>query len=54
MGRAERAYFYDNTETNRDPLLLFRVNAGKIEKTYSELPLWAKNIYASLEKEKLT
>ncbi len=51
---ADRAYFYDNTETNTDPLLLFRVNDGKIEKTYSDVPPWAKKIYESLEKEERT
>ncbi|MFZ4802875.1 MAG: zeta toxin family protein, partial [Chlorobium sp.] len=29
----DRAYFYDNTETNTEPQLLFRVKEGKIEKT---------------------
>lgn len=47
---ADRAYFYDNTETNTDPRLLFRVNDRKIEKTYSAMTPWAKNIYESLEK----
>ena len=53
MAWADRAYFYDNTETNTDPLLLFRVNDGKIEKTYSDIPPWARNIHDSLEKEGL-
>ena len=48
---ADRAYFYDNTETNNEPLLLFRVKEGKIEKTYSVVSPWAQNIYDSLEKE---
>ena len=47
----DRAYFYDNTEANTDPQLLFRVKEGKIEKTYSDVSPWAKSIYDSLEKE---
>lgn len=45
---ADRAYFYDNTETNSDPRLIFRVNDGKIEKKYSDIPPWASDIYDSL------
>ncbi len=48
---ADRAYFYDNTETNTDPRLLFRVKEGEIEKTYSDISPWAEIIYDSLEKE---
>ncbi len=51
MKLADRAYFYDNTEKNTDPQLLSRVKEGKIEKTYSDVSPWAKNIYDSLEKE---
>lgn len=41
----DRVYFYDNSITNTDPLLMFRVVDGKIGKTYCELIPWAKNIY---------
>ncbi len=40
----DRAYFYDNTETDTDPLLLFRITDGKIAKIYGELAPWAKDI----------
>lgn len=40
----DRIYFYDNSETNADPLLLFRVSDGKITKIYTEIPPWAKGI----------
>lgn len=44
----DRAYFYDNSETDADPVLMFRVSDGKIAKIYSELVPWAKNIADSL------
>ena len=44
----DRAYFYDNTETDVDPLLMFRVTYGKIAKIYTELVPWAKDIAAAL------
>ena len=44
----DRVYFYDNTETDADPLLMFRVTNGKIAKTYTELVPWAKDIAAIL------
>jgi len=43
----DRVYFYDNSETNADPRLLFRVNDGKIAKVYEELVPWAKDIMDS-------
>ena len=46
----DRAYFYDNSVTDADPSLVFRVSDGKIVKTYSDLDMvpWAKNIADSL------
>ena len=44
----DRVYFYDNSETNADPRLMFRVVDGKIAKTYCELVPWAKTIADSL------
>jgi len=44
----DRAYFYDNSETDTDPLLLFRVTDGKIAKIYGDIVPWAKNIVDSL------
>ena len=44
----DRAYFYDNSETDADPVLMFRVSDGKIAKIYGELAPWVKNIADSL------
>lgn len=44
----DRVYFYDNTETNADPQLLFRVNDGRIAKTYTDLTPWAQDISNSI------
>jgi len=44
MAKVDRAYFYDNSETNVDPSLVFRVSDGKITKIYREMVPWAKNI----------
>jgi predicted ABC-type ATPase len=44
----DRVYFYDNSETNADPQLMFRVVDGKIAKIYCELVPWAKTIADSL------
>jgi hypothetical protein len=46
----DRAYFYDNSETDTDPSLLFRVADGKIVKFYNKLSVWAKEIADSLSK----
>ena len=40
----DRVYFYDNSKTDADPLLMFRVNNGKIAKIYTDLVPWAQNI----------
>ncbi len=44
----DRVYFYDNTETDADPLLMFRVTNGKIDKIYTEMVPWAQKIANSL------
>ncbi len=46
--RVDRAYFYDNSVTDVDPSLVFRVSDGKIARIYSEMVPWAKNIADSL------
>jgi predicted ABC-type ATPase len=48
MATVDRAYFYDNSETDVDPSLVFRVSDGKIVKIYREMVPWAKNIADSL------
>ncbi len=48
MARVDRAYFYDNTETDVDPSLVFRVSNGRIARIYREMVPWAKNIADSL------
>jgi predicted ABC-type ATPase len=40
----DRAYFYDNSESNVDPQLIFRVSDGSIAKIYLIAPLWAQDI----------
>ncbi len=44
MAKVDRVYFYDNSETNVDPSLVFRVSDGKIAKIYREMVPWAKSI----------
>ncbi len=46
----DRAYFYDNSETDADPSLMFRVVDGKMVKTYGKIAIWAKDIADSLKK----
>ncbi len=46
----DRAYFYDNTKTNTDSRLIFRVTDGKIAKIYEGLVPWTKYIADSLFK----
>lgn len=48
MARVDRAYFYDNSETDVDPSLVFRISDGKIARIYREMVPWAKNIADSL------
>ncbi|MGE0083268.1 MAG: zeta toxin family protein [Desulfococcaceae bacterium] len=45
----DRMYFYDNSETNADPQLLFRVSDGKITKIYKEISPWAKCITEAIQ-----
>lgn len=41
----DRLYFYDNSETDKDPELLFRINDAKLAKEYKDnIPEWAKSI----------
>jgi predicted ABC-type ATPase len=48
VARVDRAYFYDNSVTDVDPSLVFRVSDGKIVRIYREIVSWAKNIADSL------
>lgn len=44
----DRLYFYDNSQTDKDPELLFRVNDAKLTKVYAEnMPVWAESILAT-------
>nr|VFJ96818.1 MAG: hypothetical protein BECKH772A_GA0070896_101115 [Candidatus Kentron sp. H]VFJ97454.1 MAG: hypothetical protein BECKH772B_GA0070898_1011210 [Candidatus Kentron sp. H]VFK04360.1 MAG: hypothetical protein BECKH772C_GA0070978_101765 [Candidatus Kentron sp. H] len=47
-----RAYFYDNSAPDADPLLMFRVTTdGVVAKTfYSELTPWSEEIFNSFRK----
>jgi predicted ABC-type ATPase len=49
----DRAYFYDNSETDQDPRLLFKVSEGKLVKTYGGLTPWAEGIVGLIEDEKI-
>lgn len=40
----DRAYFYDNTESDSDAFLMFRVANGKIIKTYGKSAPWVSKI----------
>ena len=40
----DRVYFYDNSKTDTDPLLMFRVTSGEIARIYTDLVPWAQNI----------
>lgn len=41
---ADRAYFYDNSINDADPIQLFRTVNGEIIKYYNELTPWAKDV----------
>ena len=47
----DRAYFYDNSEPDADPILMFRVSDGKIAKIYSDMAPWAISMANALEKD---
>ncbi len=40
----DRAYFYDNSKTGCDPVLLFKTLDGKVAKFYTDLAPWATGI----------
>ena len=44
----DRMYFYDNTLADTDPVLMFRVNNGKLGKIYNNIASWATNIADSV------
>lgn len=44
----DRLYVYDNSVDFAEPKLLFRAVNGKLEKAYSDVNLWAQNIFNSL------
>jgi predicted ABC-type ATPase len=46
----DRAYFYDNSESNVDPQLIFRVSDGSIAKMYLAAPPWAQDIIDAIGK----
>ena len=47
----DRAYFYDNSRTNTDPILMFKITDGKLSKIYSKITPWAKDIAESYCKQ---
>jgi predicted ABC-type ATPase len=44
----DRLYVYDNSVEYAEPKLLFRATNGKLEKTYTEVNIWAQSILKSL------
>lgn len=44
----DRLYVYDNSVEFAEPKLLFRAADGKLEKTYTEINVWAQSILKSL------
>jgi len=40
----DRLYVYDNSEEYAEPKLLFRATNGKLEKTYTDVNIWAQSI----------
>lgn len=46
----DRLYVYDNSVDFSEPRLLFRASNGILEKKYSNINLWAKNILDVVEK----
>jgi predicted ABC-type ATPase len=46
----DRLYVYDNSINYEEPKLLFRASNGYLEKTYSEINIWAQTILQSLNK----
>ena len=47
----DRAYFYDNSEPDADPILMFRISDGKIAKIYTDMAPWAISMANALEKD---
>lgn len=41
---ADRVYFYDNSETDHDPVLIFKTVDGEVAKIYHSVVPWAKDI----------
>lgn len=46
----DRAYFYDNSVNDVDPIQLFRTVDGKIVRYYNELTPWAKDVAEQIAK----
>lgn len=44
----DRLYVYDNSVEYAEPKLLFRATDGKLEKTYTDVNVWAQSILNSL------
>jgi len=44
----DRLYVYDNSVEFAEPKLLFTATSGKLEKTYTDVNVWAQGILKSL------
>jgi predicted ABC-type ATPase len=49
----DRAYFYDNSTTDQDPRLLFKVAEGRLRKIYGDLSPWSEAIVRVLSPQKI-
>jgi len=45
----DRVYFYDNSEMDTDPSLMFRVSDGKIVRVYRNIAAWANPVIEFLQ-----
>lgn len=50
VSMVDRAYFYDNSVNDVDPIQLFRTVDGKIVRYYNELIPWAKDVAEQIAK----
>ena len=52
MNIVDRAYFYDNSISDQDPKLMFRISDGNISKIYSNISKWAIPIFNIMQNSK--
>ena len=47
----DRSYFYDNSETDCDPKLIFKTVNGKISKNYDDFTPWTEDVAEQITKK---